>query len=102
MLAVRFRERERGMRTVWIASLAAALAGSAWAQTTIYKLVDESGRTTYSNKPMKGATIVELDPLTTFTAPAGGAIAQPRAIAADKSAGRSARSPAVPRGTPRA
>ncbi len=90
------------MKTVWIASLAAALAGSAWAQTTIYKLVDESGRTTYSNKPMKGATIVELDPLTTFTAPAGGAIAQPRAIAADKSEARAEGRPAIAIVTPMA
>jgi predicted RNase H-like nuclease (RuvC/YqgF family) len=53
------------MKTVWIASLAVALATPAVAQTTIYKLVDESGRTTYSNKPMKGAVVLELDPLTT-------------------------------------
>jgi hypothetical protein len=31
--------------------------------------VDESGRVTYSNKPMKGATIVELEPLTTIPTP---------------------------------
>jgi hypothetical protein len=54
------------MRTVWIASFALAAAiPAAWAQTTIYKHVDESGRVTYSNKPMKGATILELDPITT-------------------------------------
>jgi hypothetical protein len=32
--------------------------------TTIYKLVDDSGRVTYSNLPLKGATVVELEPLT--------------------------------------
>ena len=34
------------------------------ATTTIYKLVDESGRITYSNLPLKGATVVDLEPLT--------------------------------------
>jgi hypothetical protein len=72
MLAVRFREGERGMRTVWIASLAAALTGPVWAQSTIYKHVDDSGRVTYSNKPMKGAVVVDLEPLTTIpSSPAG-------------------------------
>jgi hypothetical protein len=66
MLAIRFCERERGMKTVWIASVATAFAMPALAQTVIYKHVDESGRVTYSNKPMKGATILELDPLTTI------------------------------------
>ncbi len=68
MLAVRFRERECGMKTVWIASFAVALASPALAQTTIYKLVDDSGRVTYSNKPMKGAVVVDLEPLTTIPA----------------------------------
>ena len=52
------------MKTVWIASFAVAIACPALAQTTIYKLVDESGRVTYSNKPMKGAVTLELDPIT--------------------------------------
>ncbi len=52
------------MKAVWIAGVTLALAAGAQAQTTIYKLVDESGRVTYSNKPMKGATVVELEPLT--------------------------------------
>ena len=51
------------MKIVWIASLAVA-ATSAFAQTTIYKHTDESGRVTYSNKPMKGAVVMELEPLT--------------------------------------
>jgi hypothetical protein len=55
------------MKIVWMASLvAAALSGAAWAQSTIYKHVDESGRVTYTNKPMKGATVMELDPITTI------------------------------------
>jgi hypothetical protein len=78
MLALRFRERECGMKTVWIASIVAALASPALAQTTIYKLVDESGRVTYSNKPMKGAVTVDLEPLTTIPAtPAGALVARP-------------------------
>lgn len=61
------------MKTVWIATVAlAASMPCAFAQSTIYKLVDESGRVTYSNKPMKGATVMELEPLTTIPGtPAG-------------------------------
>ena len=61
------------MKTVWIASLAMAAAmPAAFAQSTIYKHVDESGRVTYSNKPMKGAAVMDLEPLTTIPAsPAG-------------------------------
>lgn len=60
------------MKTVWIASLAIAATGSAFAQSTIYKHVDESGRITYTNRPMKGAVAMELEPLTTIpSTPAG-------------------------------
>jgi hypothetical protein len=61
------------MKIVWMASLAAiAMSGAAWAQSTIYKHVDESGRVTYTNKPMKGAVVVDLEPLTTIPGtPAG-------------------------------
>ena len=60
------------MKIVWMTSLVAALSGAAWAQSTIYKHVDESGRVTYTNKPMKGATVMELDPITTLPGtPAG-------------------------------
>ena len=59
------------MKVVWIAGLALAAASSAVAQTTIYKHVDDSGRITYSNKPMKGAVVLELEPLTVMqSAPA--------------------------------
>lgn len=54
------------MKTLWIGvavSLAPALAD---AQTTIYKHVDESGRVTYSNRPMKGAIVLDLEPLSTI------------------------------------
>jgi hypothetical protein len=63
------------MRFVWIASLMVAATTTAWAQSTIYKHVDESGRITYTNKPMKGATVLELDPITIFPgAPAPAAL----------------------------
>jgi Domain of unknown function (DUF4124) len=51
-------------------------AGQALA-TTIYKLVDDSGKVTYSNLPMKGAVKVELDPITTMPLP--GPAARPAA-----------------------
>jgi predicted RNase H-like nuclease (RuvC/YqgF family) len=56
------------MKIVWIAGLAVAMSSAAWAQTTIYKHVDENGRVTYTNKPMKGATVLELDPITIIPA----------------------------------
>jgi hypothetical protein len=52
-----------GMKIVWIAGIA-VVASQALAQTTIYKHVDETGHVTYSNKPMKGAVVLELEPLT--------------------------------------
>jgi hypothetical protein len=55
------------MKIVWMGAFLVA-ASPAFAQTTIYKHVDEGGRVTYSNKPMKGATVMELDPLTTIPA----------------------------------
>jgi hypothetical protein len=57
------------MKTVALATVAAMFCGAAIADTTIYKHVDESGRVTYSNKPMKGASVVELEPLTTIPTP---------------------------------
>ena len=38
------------------------------AQSEIYKHVDEQGRVTYSNVPMKGGTKLNLEPLTTMPA----------------------------------
>ena len=71
------------MKTVWIAGIAIVASASALAQTTIYKHVDESGRITYSNKPMKGATVMELEPLTTIPGtPAGTLQKQPAAVTA--------------------
>ena len=72
------------MRVVWMAGLAAALSCNAWAQSTtvIYKHVDESGRITYTNKPMKGAVVVDLEPLTTIPATPGGSLVVPAAAPA--------------------
>ena len=56
------------MKTVWVASIALLASASALAQSTIYKHVDENGRVTYTNKPMKGAAVVDLEPLTTIPA----------------------------------
>jgi hypothetical protein len=71
------------MKIVWMASLVAvAMSGAAWAQATIYKHVDESGRVTYTNKPMKGAVAMELDPLTIIPATPMGALQQASAAPA--------------------
>jgi hypothetical protein len=43
------------MKTVWVASLALVASTSVFAQSQIYKHVDENGRITYTNRPMKGA-----------------------------------------------
>jgi hypothetical protein len=75
------------MKTVWIAGLAIAASTSALAQSTIYKHVDESGRVTYSNKPIKGAKVLELEPLTTIPATPAGVLGQrPAQVAAAPSA----------------
>jgi hypothetical protein len=85
------------MKVVWIAGLALAAAANAHAQTTIYKHVDESGRVTYSNKPMKGATVLELEPLTVIqSGPAVVAGPKPTAAMVDKSETSTARADAKP------
>jgi hypothetical protein len=61
------------MKALWIGLAVALSSPLALAQTTIYKHTDESGRVTYSNRPMKGAVVLELEPLSTlsnFVAPA--------------------------------
>jgi hypothetical protein len=72
---------ERGMKIVWVASLAVVATTSAFAQTTIYKHVDESGHVTYSNKPMKGATVMELEPITLVPGLPASAPAQQKTLA---------------------
>ena len=67
------------MRMFWIAAVAMLSSPAALAQTTIYKHVDEQGRTTYSNKPMKGATVLDLEPLTTIPGTPSGSLQAPAA-----------------------
>jgi hypothetical protein len=65
MLSVPFREREREMRrTVFLALV--VMSSAAAAQSTIYKHIDANGHVTYTNKPMKDAVAVELEPITTI------------------------------------
>jgi hypothetical protein len=54
------------MRSHWIGLTLAVVSPLAAAQTTIYKHVDEAGRVTYSNKPMRGAIVLALEPLSTI------------------------------------
>ena len=88
------------MKTVWIAGIAMALGTPAVAQTTIYKLVDDSGRVTYSNKPMKGAVVVELEPLTLIPSTPAGNMVDPKAAAPEKKEARAEARPAVAIVTP--
>ena len=67
------------MRMSWIAAVAVLSSPLAYAQTTIYKHVDDQGRTTYSNKPMKGATVLDLEPLTTIPGSPSGSLQAPAA-----------------------
>src|SRR5262245_51608342 len=69
------------MKTVWIASLAIVASTSALAQSTIYKHVDESGRITYTNRPMKGAVQLELEPLTTIPGTPSGSLTRAKPAA---------------------
>ena len=71
------------MKTVWIAGIVLFATAAAQAQTTIYKHVDERGRITYSNKPMKGASVLELDPIITLPVAAVPVMQKP-SLAADK------------------
>ena len=74
MLGSPMHPREYEMKSAWIAIAAAIAATSSplLAESTIYKHVDESGRVTYSNKPMKGATVMEMEPAVTIPARAAG------------------------------
>jgi hypothetical protein len=74
------------MKTVWIASIALMASASALAQSTIYKHVDENGRITYTNRPMKGAVAVDLEPLTTIPATPSGSLVPQKATPALKPA----------------
>ena len=73
------------MKAVWVASIALVASATAFAQSTIYKHVDENGRVTYTNKPMKGAVAMELEPLTTIPATPTGTL-KPQPLASAKPA----------------
>jgi len=51
------------MKAAWIAAAVGLASPVALAQTQIWKHVDESGRVTYSNRPITGAALMELDPI---------------------------------------
>ena len=88
------------MKIAWIAAAVGLVSPIAIAQTQIWKHVDESGRVTYSNRPIKGAALMELDPITTIPplAPRTALPAQSPATVPDKPA---VKSPAVATVTPR-
>jgi Domain of unknown function (DUF4124) len=88
------------MKMVWIAGLAIAASASAFAQSTIYKHVDDSGRVTYSNKPMKGAVVMELDPITTIPSPPAAVLQRAASIAASETKFDAKPQPAVAVVTP--
>ena len=71
------------MKTVWVAGIALVASATAFAQSTIYKHVDENGRVTYTNKPMKGAVAMELEPLTTIPGTPTGTL-KPQPVASAK------------------
>jgi hypothetical protein len=91
------------MKRLVLTGLTITAASFAFAQTTIYKHVDEQGRVTYSNVPIKGAAILELDPLMTLPSMAGdrgaaaGATDKPAApLAGEKPAATNAQEAAAP------
>lgn len=91
------------MKAAWIAAAVGLASPLALAQTQIWKHVDESGRVTYSNRPIKGAVLMELDPISVVPPLA------PRAANAAPAAGPSmvpaantTKAPAVATVTPRA
>jgi hypothetical protein len=87
------------MKALWIGVAVSFASPLAFAQTTIYKHVDESGRVTYTNRPMKGAIVLDLEPLSTI--PNLAAIAASPEKSAIKASERLAMKPAVAVVTPR-
>lgn len=87
------------MKALWV-GLAVSLASPlAFAQAMIYKHVDENGRVTYTNRPMKGAVVMDLEPLSMIPGSAGPAITPEKSSA--KSPERLAVKPSVAVVTPR-
>lgn len=90
------------MKTAWIAAAVGLASPFALAQTQIWKHVDESGRVTYSNRPIKGAVLMELDPISVVPPLATRGAGPAPASQATPSAPNAAKSPAVATVTPRA
>ena len=90
------------MKTLWIGVAVSLASPLAAAQTTIYKHTDENGHVTYANRPMKGAIVLELDPISTIPIlPASVAPAGAAAKAAAKATDRPSVKPAVGIVTPK-
>jgi hypothetical protein len=89
------------MKAAWIACALGLASPIAIAQTQIWKHVDESGRVTYSNRPIKGAVLMELDPVSTIPplAPRTAALASPVSVPAGEKP--AVKTPAVATVTPR-
>jgi hypothetical protein len=86
------------MKTLWIGVAVSLASPLAFAQTTIYKHIDENGRVTYTNRPMKGAIVLDLEPLSTIPVSSGAALAEK---ASAKAPERAASRPAVAVVTPK-
>ncbi len=58
-----YMNRKRFFQMLLVSPALCALGGALAQGVVVYKHVDESGRVTYSNQPIKGAVVVELSPL---------------------------------------
>lgn len=63
-LVCTFRQRKALLLIALLQGVTAVCAQQTSGGTTVYKHVDEQGRVTYSNAPVRGATQVELQPIT--------------------------------------
>lgn len=66
----------RRMMAAWLAGLALAAQGGAWAQTTIYESRDKAGPV-FSDKPAPGAATVDLPPPNVVSMPPPAAVTPP-------------------------
>ena len=93
------------MKTLWIGVAVSLASPLAVAQTTIYKHVDENGRVTYTNRPMKGAIVLDLEPISTIPglgSPTASAPERTSPKSADKPAAKPAVAIVTPKGVPSA
>ena len=58
------------------------MAAQAPGSTTIYKHIDENGRVTYANSPIKGGARVDLEPITVIPSTPSGSLGQSPSAAA--------------------